>query len=87
MAMEVHTNHTMYHSKVYVHAHELLQLNRHRGAENLRRTVGYWKNIPWPPLGTAAHWCAHPDNLLRYAEIARRREAEEKRKQEEQERG
>lgn len=76
--MEAHPNHTMYQPKIYDYAKELLDLNPHRGAKDLQHMISYWKNVPRPPLGTVAHWCAHPGNLPRYAEIARRREAEEK---------
>lgn len=78
--MEFHPDHTMYHSKIYDYAKELLDLNPHRGAKDLQHMISYWKNVPEPPLGTCAHWCAYPKNLPRYAEEARRRETEARRK-------
>lgn len=78
--MEFHPDHTMYKSKVYDYAKELLDLFPHMSAKELQKKISYYKNVPLPPLGTVAHWCAHPNNLPRYAEEARRREAGEEEK-------
>jgi len=79
--MEAHPDHTMYASKVYDYALELLIINPNRTAKNLQKMISYWKNVPMPPLRTMASWRAHPQNLVAHARAARKREAEEKAQQ------
>jgi len=73
--MEAHPKHTTYHSKVYDYAYELLQLYPDMSLKDMQRKISYYKDVPMIPLGTLAHWHAHPDVLPGLAEEARRRKA------------